>query len=78
MAVNKPKKATFIPLGKIMSYLGQTAICIKYETDPEKKEQKRQIAQSEIAKFPNGVKAGRECMNLDNAIVKLFRQAGLA
>ena len=77
MAVNKTKKSTFIPLDKIMLYLGQTAICIKYETDPEKKEQKRKIAQSEIEKYPSGTQAGRECMNLDNAIVKLFKQAGL-
>lgn len=75
--MNNPKKSTFIPLDKIMSFLGQTAICIKCKDDPEKKEQMRQIAQAEIAKYPNGVKAGSECMSLDNAIIKQFRQAGL-
>ena len=69
--------ATFIPLNKMLLYLGQTAICIKYEKDVDIKEQKRKIAQAEIAKYPNGISAGSECMDLDNQIIKLFRQAGI-
>ena len=69
--------ATFIPLNKMLTYLGTTAICIKYEKDVDIKEQKRQIAQAEIAKYPNGIDAGTECYDLDNKIIKLFKQAGI-
>ena len=70
-------KTTFIPLNKMLLYLGTTAICIKYEKDVDRKEKKRQIAQAEIAKYQNGISAGSECMDLDNQIIKLFRQAGI-
>lgn len=73
------KKATIsvIPIEKIILYLGQTAICIKQKKDTEKKERMKQIAQEEVAKHPKGVQAGRECVDLDNAIIKIFRQMGI-
>jgi len=59
-----------------MSYLGQTSICIKFEQDADRLEQKRQIAQDEIQKYPQGIDA-RKALDLDNAIVKRFKQEGL-
>lgn len=66
----------FIPLNKIMPYLGQTSICIKFEQDAERLEHKRQIVQEEIQKYSNGVQS-RDCINLDNAIIKRFKQEGI-
>ena len=70
-------KEVFIPLNKMMLYLGQTSICIKQEKDAAIKAKKLKIAQKEIKKYPGGISAGRECVSLDNRIVRLFRQAGV-
>jgi hypothetical protein len=63
----------FIPLNKIMGYLGQTSICINFEKDADRLEQKRQIAQEEIQKYPQLIDA-RKAIDLDNAIIKRFKQ----
>ena len=67
---------TFIPINKIMLYLGQTSICIKFEQDAERLEHKRQIIQQELKKYPQGIDA-RKAVELDNAIIKRFKQEGI-